>query len=262
MKKYFKDYTEHLPAILLLFYLLGFTYQYTYYLYFNISIQYYITLTDVIFIAIENLIFTIVCFGLIEGALEIFTSLILSCIYKSKNTLKLNLSERNLLHRFKKYMDFLIDKNKDIYKFSIYILFFIVILIFSNEKFYIFSLIFPAFFYRCAMLIKKEQKPISEELKNGSYVMLFCMLLVFYAFWGLKEAKDIKNTYSSKIIRIDNMYTGDGENKFIGETSNYYFIFKTKSSTVSVYNKADLALVEVEPNKYRRKEIKDSDNDL
>jgi hypothetical protein len=29
-----------------------------------------------------------------------------------------------------------------------------------------------------------------------------------------------------------------------------------------VYNKADLALVEVEPNKYRRKEIKDSDNDL
>lgn len=66
----------------------------------------------------------------------------------------------------------------------------------------------------------------------------------------------------NKSLNRFSIYTGDGENKFIGETSNYYFIFKTKSSIVSVYNKADLALVEVEPNRYRRKEIKDSDNDL
>lgn len=72
-------------------------------------------------------------------------------------------------------------------------------------------------------------------------------------FLRIKRSKDIKNTYCTKIIRIDKIYTGDGENKFIGETSNYYFIYNTKSSIVSVYNKADLALVEVEINTEEKK---------
>ncbi|MFC7345973.1 hypothetical protein ACFQO9_04480 [Chryseobacterium zhengzhouense] len=262
MRKYFKEYTEHLSAILLLFYILGFAYQYCYYNYFDIEIQYYVNLTDIIFSAVENLIITFLSLILIEFVFMLLSSTIMHYIYSAKNSNKYKQSQNKLVSRFDRYVSHLIDRDLKYYSFALYFVVFGTILFLIEEKFYFFSLIFPAFIYRLTTVVRSGALDLYEKIKAGIYVTTFLFLLLFYAFWGFKDAVFVTKSYSRKVIKIGKLYTGDGVNKFIGESSNYYFILDSKINSVKVINKGDVGEVIFEDNKYRIQEIKDSDRDL
>ena len=63
------------------------------------------------------------------------------------------------------------------------------------------------------------------------------------------------NVYS-KVIKTNNIYTGDNVNKFIGETSDYYFILNSKNNVVTILAKSSINEINVETNKYQLEEIK------
>lgn len=262
MRKYFKEYTEHLSAILLLFYILGFAYQYFYYNYFDIDIQYYVNLTDIIFSAVENLIITFLSLVLIEFVFMLLSSGIMHFIYSVKDRKKYKRSSILLQDRFDTYLSHLVDKNIKYYIFFLYIVILGIILFLIDEKFYFFSFVFPAFIFRLTTVLRSGALDLYEKIKVGIFVTTFLFLLLFYAFWGFNDAVYVTKSYSKKVVKIGQLYTGDGINKYIGESSNYYFILDSKIHAVKVLNKSDISEVLFEDNKYRIQEIKDSDRDL
>ena len=88
------------------------------------------------------------------------------------------------------------------------------------------------------------------------FSILFIILVCSYSYWGFYDASHIKTEYSSKIIKTNNIYTGDNVNKFIGETSDYYFILNSKNNVVTILAKSSINEINVETNKYQLEEIK------
>lgn len=257
MKKYFKDYTEHLPAIILLFYILGFSYQFFYYQYFGIEIQYYVTLTDIIFQSIGNILLSVFLFFLIEAILLFLSGCATLIFTRWKDKIKYNKLKIASKKRADRYLEHTIDKYRIYYSFLIVIIIsFIGLFIFDN-MIYFFSIIFLNCIYRTYRILPKLDQEFDNIIKTGISIFLFLILIASYIYWGLSDAYHIAKDYSSKVIKTEYIYTGDNTRKFIGETSQYFFILNTKNNVVTVINKSNVDELNIEPNKYQIAEAKE-----
>ncbi|SMP09067.1 hypothetical protein [Chryseobacterium profundimaris] len=262
MKKYFKEYTEHLSAIILLFYILGFSYQFCYYQFFDIKIQYYITLTDVIFQSIGNVLISAIIFFFIEGVIALLSDFSFSVFSRWKKKGKYDTLSMEVRKRADRYLQYLLNTNRNYYSFTIFIIVFIIGTIIFEEKLYFLSIILPNFVYGTYKILPKIDRESDRFFKIVLMIMLFVVLLFSYCYWGFSEAYDVSKNYSSKIIKTDNVYTGDGSNKFVGETSLYLFILNTKTKVVTVINKSSVDQMTIEPNKYQLREIHDIEKNI
>ena len=262
MKKYFKDYTEHLPAIILLFYILGFSYQFFYYQYFGIEIQYYVTLTDIIFQSIGNILRSVFLFFFIEAILLLLSGCATFIFTRWKDKIEYNKLEIASKKRADRYLEYLIDKYRIYYSFIIVIIISFVGLFIFDNMIYFFSIIFLNCIYRTYRILPKLDQEFDNIIKTGISIFLFLILISSYSYWGLSDAYHIAKDYSSKVIKTEKIYTGDNTRKFIGETSLYFFILNTKNNVVTVINKSSVDELDIEPNKYQIEEFSGYLNDI
>lgn len=257
MKKYLKDYAELLSAIVLIFYILGFCYQFWYYQYFNIEIQYYVSLTDIIFQSIGNIILSILLFLGIEIVLTFITEFWLGTIYSFKNSEKFESLRANIKNRAERYLKHLIDRERHGYMLFLCLIFMFIGIFIVPDPMYFAPLMFVNFIYHLYRVSEKFNKsnPGDSFMKNFSMIFVFIILLFTYCYWGLSDAWSVKSEYSSKVIKIGSLSTGDDVNKFIGETSSYIFVLNTRSSDVIVYNKENNNTFIISKNKYAIKEV-------
>ena len=81
MEKTIEKFKSNIPIFLLIFYSFGYVYLNRFYSRFNISIENYINLTDIIFFAINSLIKITLLFFIIEIILNIASHVILRFYY-------------------------------------------------------------------------------------------------------------------------------------------------------------------------------------
>ncbi|WP_426479530.1 hypothetical protein ACP3T3_08905 [Chryseobacterium sp. CBSDS_008] len=257
MKKYFKEYTEHLSAIILLFYVLGFSYQYCYYQYFDIKIQYYVTLTDIIFQSIGNVLKSVVIFCLIDIILDIIYDLFSAkFLTRVKNKNKYDRMNEQKKKRVDLYFKYLVEKDRPFFVFILLFIIMITGIFIIDEKIFFILILLPNFIYDSYKIIPKKDRESNQAFKTVLGVMLFIILLGSYCYWGYSAASDLSKSYSSKIIKTEKIYTGDNKHNFIGETSQYLFILNKSNDIVTVINKSNLNEMNIEPNKYEVEDIR------
>jgi hypothetical protein len=262
MKSYIKEYRENLPIILLGFYIMGFSYYFSFYHFFDIEIEHYINLNDIIFKSIKLLLKTIFFFVVVEFILFILTYFGSILFEKKFDSKKFKSKEINIQKRYERYVGSIYLNNDKYYSFTAYLILVFFVIVTLNEKIFYLSIILPNLLYKFYSIIPKEEKDNEVSLKLFIYTSLFFVLLFCYGYWGYYDASKIKENYSSKVIKIEGLFTGDGINKFVGETSLYYFVLNSKNDVVTVIKKDNLKSVMVEKNKYEIEERKLINNKL
>jgi len=262
MKKYFKDYTEHLSAIILLFYILGFSYQFWYYQYFEIEIQYYVTLTDIIFESIGSVLISALIFCGIELGLAIISHFLFVSFNNWKTKGKYDMLSAKVQKRADRYFEYLADANRKYYSFTLIVVCFITGAFIFDSKIYFFGIIIPNLIYRMYRIIPKMDRETNDNFKISVMIIMFFVLVFSYSYFGFYDASRLSSNYSAKVLKTDKIYTGDNNFKYIGETSLYIFVLNKKTNIVTIINKSSINEMNVEPNKYRIEEFKRTDKQI
>lgn len=257
MKKYLKEYTENLSVIILLFYVLGFCYQFCYYRYFDIEIQYYISLTDIIFTSIGNLFTSLIIFLFMEVLILIPADFFTAYLFRYKNDNKYENKSAKVKFRQDRYRDYLISTNRKYYAFMLTVVIFFAGAFIFDDSLYFYSIIIINFLYHLYLLIEPKEGRIDIKMKkNITFIALLIVLVLSYSYWGHSDASNLKKQYTSKIISFEDISTDNNIYKYIGETSGYYFLLNSKTDDVLIANKGGIETAKVKPNKFRENEKK------
>lgn len=263
MKKYLKEYTENLSVIILLFYVLGFCYQFFYYQFFDIDIQYYISLTDIIFISIGNLITSLIIFLFVEFVVFIPADFFTAFLFSYKNQEKYESRSHQTKYRFDRYQAFLISTNRKYYSFTLIIIFIFAGAFLFNDLLYFYTILIPNFIYHLYLIIEPSKGKLDVKLKkNITAVMLLIVFVLSYSYWGYSDASNVKGQYTAKVISFGDISTADNVYKYIGETSGYYFILNSKNDAVLIANKGGIDTATIQTNKYEEIERKQAEKQL
>jgi len=217
----FKRVIENIPTILLFFYLVGFVYLKTYYSKFDIPIECYWTVTDMVFIALYKITFVVLLYIIVE-ILEIFISGMLNFLFK-----------RSLL----KYHDLTINS----------VLVGVMAFAFMTSFITFFHIPGKPFMFILAPYFLYKRITTVENIKLKKYqVLIFGLITTVIAlafFSGKYEADAVKQEKQDRNLELvngDEKHIIDG-NKFslIGETSSNIFIYDKKKKRSIIYNKAD-----------------------
>lgn len=271
MKRYLKAYNEFLPIAILVIYVLGYSYQFGFYRYFGVNIEYYISLTDIIFSAIYNLFLALIYFLFINLIIYFGTESLMVIFRNRKVYKKLKYKNQETIDRYESFIKKDLTMNYMINSLFITFLVFIILgLTFKNYTLFIISVFFPYIIYRAIRMIstapiEKKKKPYKKIHQNFLFgAFLFSIILLFFAFmyWGYNDANKIKDHYTSIVLKTDTVSTEDGIHKFIGETSLYYFILNSNNNDVIILNKNNLDRIQILENKFEKVEIEKIDKKI
>lgn len=263
MKKYLKEYTENLSVIILLFYVLGFCYQFCYYQYFDIEIQYYISLTDIIFTSIGNLFTSLIIFLIIEVLILIPADFFTAYLFRYKNHTKYESKSPKVKFRLDRYRDYLISINRKYYSFTLTIISFFAGAFIFDDSFYFSSVIMINFLYHLYLIIEPKEGTLDIKMKkNITSIALLIVLVLSYSYWGHSDASNLKEQYTSKIISFGDISTSNNVYKYIGETSGYYFVLNSQNDDVIIANKGGIDIAKVQTNKFRQNEQKQAKKEM
>lgn len=258
MKQILENYKSNIPIFLLLVYSLGYVYLNRFYSQFNISIENYISLTDILFLVINKVIYTILLYLIIEAGL-IFIS-----------QFSLNMLAR--IHYIKNNKDEILEKkvnefiNKHHNETSLVILLIVSIgyVYFGEEILEIAAILFSLFFIKLLFVIKKNQKPDeqSQMFYDLSFIILLPIFLICFGIWGYSESKTIKlnSAIQKELPRVEfscngKVYSTKNLNFiYIGETSSSLFIYDKIKRNSIIFNKTNISELKVEDPDVRTEE--------
>lgn len=248
LKKYLASYKSNIPIILLIFYSLGYIYLNRYYHQFNISIENYITLTDIIFITVNTIIKLSIIYLIFDFFLLIISNIILKIFYSRKlnHKIKGRVDNNKIYNR---YYSLVIKKQieKQMKYVSFYLsLICLFILLFSlSDKIYIFTIYIPYF------LVKIHPISHSKENKNKRivvqiFLLIFSiMLIISFANLGSIDGLSVKTSQTSKIIEFtenQKYYNVNSDSlNYIGETSSFIFIYDKKNRKSLIFQKNNIS---------------------
>ena len=259
MNKIIKFYKDTLPLMILIFYSIGYTFLSIYYSHFRIDIEYYLSITDLLFFSID-LLLTLAIIGLV---VEIGLILLTSVFYREKEIEETDKEKRQKI----------INERETNFEFlSLLILLIITVILsyFFDYDIYVWIIFFTLFPIK---LINATKNDTSKEDKDISNVFLFTslsiILLVISLIYGWREANKIKEnngTIFSKEIEfnyINSSYstTDKGNLIFVGETSNNFFLYDRLKKKTMVFFKNELKNINISDptilNEEEKKEIEE-----
>lgn len=245
----------------------GYIYQKIFYSHFGIEIEYYTSFSDLLFFTVNFIVFIGFLLFLTEIILIILTHYPLlfffKYFYKSQRK-KYNSDEEF----YKKEVE---KRAEDNYTgLSLVVLSFIFIwsILFTKEFVYPFSIYFCLFIIKLHKLVKKwnpedDKIDIGISLAEVSTSMFFFFFLIILIFFAFKDAKDLKETKSNKKVEFydnEKQYSTLLQSNlvYIGETSNYLFLYDKKLKTSSVFNKNNIKnFIIVDPTIITNKELEE-----
>ncbi|MFP9117815.1 hypothetical protein ACLI08_08510 [Flavobacterium sp. RNTU_13] len=226
VKNAIEKFKDFLPIVTLLLYVYGYIYLTNYYNFFNISIVYYLNLTDLTFVALSQIISLSIIIFITE---MIFFLISTGLVYI-------------LNEMFGKKLNLEISKQ---------IRYFIILALYCTIKFLrpeysylivsylIISLLYDAF---CSQKLAKSQK------KYQSYMLITLILLFSYQLiqsYACYHANEVKFKYDNN----DRMSIKTDAHEFkingitlkkIGETNSNFFIYDSKHKSTLIINKSDI----------------------
>ena len=246
MNNILEDYKNNIPIFVLAFYTLGYIYLHAYYSVFDISIEYYINLTDIIFFIVSKLINITVAYFLLEFIFKNTTSWATSKI--------LNLYVLNILKRrknpevFKRFLNININRKEGSLKiiiltFSLIVTSFILIHILSFPyRLYIY--LTPYFLLNMYLINKKHFKTRLETRRILVFIAIFSVVISYFLI-ALTEAIDVKNKIDLKHIQFiseKTAYNTESERfNLIGETTDYMFMYDSEKINTLVFKKSEIS---------------------
>lgn len=263
MNKYLEIFKSNLTIVTLIFYVLGYTYLGMYYFQFDISIVNYINLQDIIFTTINSLVVLILAYLFIEFGLYLIGILILNTIFhlfiESKFLKRLGNNARA-----QKYIKFKNEKHySDNIKgttLSLLMLITFLLLYFSDEKTFIFSLFFPFFIIKLYQIIPKEKGEIQIQLNQFFLGLLTFTFILCFAYWGYNDGTAIKNSDNGQQIefREQNIaYSTKSDSlNFIGETNGYIFLYNNKNRETLIFSKSGISSLKIKDTSPSKEEKK------
>lgn len=248
MRKILDLYKSEFSILILLIYSLGYCYLSFYYKIIGIPIEYYISLSDILFNAIEILVQILILFLAQEIVLKSIAKIIQNIYYSKTLNPKLRVRnlKKDLYERFKRLV---INKEKEKHLNETILFLFMVLGSLIMIQFTIFKafVMIYAFFLvvKLFFIIEQKNKKEADENKNLLIpLMLFCLFAVF-TVWGLSDIKKVKTGKTNKVVefRIDNQCysTADENYNYIGESSTYLFLYDKKNEESLIFNKQNMS---------------------
>ena len=254
MKEYLQTFKEYWSFILIAVYSIAYCYNYIYYSLFDINIFQYITLTDLLFFSIEQII---VLFGLLV-LFDIIGILVIQLIYsffinsKTKSRLKIKLENRNIKFS-KKYLDNVINryqKSRSIYD----LLYFAVIWTFVAILFKyldiplitVGALVSAGFLNFNFKLFKltKHQGNVDDYVRKIAFFLGYIMIIFMVGVQAFFSSEVVKNERdTTKYISFNYLgksYNVDDKLRFVGETSTYIFLYNKPDETTLIFPKTKI----------------------
>lgn len=253
MNKILEKYKQSFPIILIIIYAIGYVYLFQYYSRFNIEIEYYINLTDIIFFTIKNIFFLLFVYIIFEIVLRIVSYILLYFAYHikywifSKSRKKPN-DENTKELDIKNIIDIGISKYISDTTISICIISTFIFLYYEKEYLIPLSIVCPYLLTKAFMpkLLDKEKS------KKVTYFYPVLILLLIFAFgiFGYKDGDLVKKrgTLNRVEYSIDSkIYSSDSiPILIIGETSSYLFVYDKKIHKTTIISKEKLDYIRIE----------------
>lgn len=235
------------PVIAIIFYTYGYSYLSIYYGFFDISIEYYVSLTDILFKTINILIFLSIFFLIQEIFLILWSTAVLKVYYsrklngKIKNRIK---SEKVYDRYYVQVIEKYIERNLETVSFFSFLIFGLTLIFLTKEYLQGMTVFFPFLIVKLYKFTHKENSETKNRILKFSSLALFIILLNSFVLWGYNDASEVKeNGLSHKIEFTSNnvsYITGYDNLNFIGETSSYIFVYNKKERKTLVFNKSNL----------------------
>lgn len=238
MEKIKHFYREILPLYIFFSYCLGYVFIKTYYSTFGIDIEYYISITDLLFLSI----YLLVSLALVLIAVEILLKIVVMFIYPIDYE-KLEKEDKKKLNQKR--------GNAEMISFIILFVLSFIISYYTGEYLYTFTVLFTLLPIKMVSASNKFDKSRDAEFDNKLdfdflNVMIGIILFFLSFLYGWKESSNVKNNnglFFSKNIEFtykNEKLISTNNNIFVGETSEYVFVYDKKISKTQIYNKSDL----------------------
>ncbi|MCV9934151.1 hypothetical protein OIU80_17855 [Flavobacterium sp. LS1R47] len=267
MKKILENYTQNFSIILIVIYSIGCAYLYNYYSCFNIQIEYFISLTDIVFFTLKIIILLLFFYLFIEILLRIlaYSILLISyCIWYHKKILRIRKNMTDKVLRRKKInnvfnvFDVIISKEIEKTSFVLCIVVCILFAYYIDEYLIIFSIVAPYLltkFFIPQLLDKEKRKKITYF-----YPILVITLIIVSGIWGYKDGDAVKK--SPRINQLEyatnnKIYTSKNlPIILIGQTSSYIFIYNKNNRETTVLSKDKLDYIKIEDPAVNEEKVK------
>lgn len=254
MNHFIEKFNKYSALILIYFYSLGFVFIQSFYSNFDIEIVNYITLTDVLILSISifivismtYLFFEIILLHIFQKITEFFLNIIIYRKYNHRNCTS------NVYHRYRKvYKSSLILGIVNILISLTLIIVFIWITIITKDFIIAFTYVMPYAWLRFLSMDIQSTNTITEHSKP--YIIIFAInLLSSFFFLGIFQSKKILSNQNPKHIEfecLDIKYKSNEELIYIGETSNYLFMFNKKEEKTLIFFKENIQKFKVKKGK-------------
>lgn len=254
MNEILEKYKQNFPIILIIIYAIGYVYLFQYYSRFNIEIEYYINLTDIIFFTIKSIFNLLFVYIIFEIILRIVSHILLSIAYQIKYYKILSEGRKNTNEENTKVLDVknIIDIGISKYISDTTIFICIIstfIFIYYEEEYLVTLSIVCPYLLTKAFMSKLLDK---EKSKKVMYFYPILILLLIFAFGilGSKDGDFVKKTDVSNRVEYSinsKIYSSDSMPiLIIGETSSYVFVYDKKTHKTTIISKEKLDYISIE----------------
>lgn len=280
MNKIVTLYKSYLPILVLVVYSIGYIFLVNYYLNFGVEIVFFLSLTDILFTALDLLVVFVTLVVLLEIVMFITSSVLFSLFSKEEKDVK----NDPLIEDILKKADENYINSKD--KFRLVSLLLTVIILFilisyADNSFFFGLTLFTLIPIKLHNLISgfedqsvKENKDQNIEISKFRTGVIFFLIavLIFGAYiYGNIAADKVKNK-NSPFLEIDVEFIDNGKTYsteldttklFIGQSSNYIFLYDLPTEKTSVFSKSNLESLKFkDPTSKIERQVKNKINNI
>jgi len=247
MEKIINQYKTYLPIFLLLLYILGYVNLSYYYSVFNVSIEYYINLTDILMYVAGRLVSILLTFILFELIVSLPTiyiiekrrnNVIKNKLLESKKSKEVNSRYKNIYSRDK--FDGSYSLLSMVILFLIFIVVFVILKIVASWSVYLIAIIF----FKLYLALSDKKNKDNQVFEIFKYSIIIIPLISIFLGLGFLESKEILEGKNSKEITFlennKNFSTKSDSLLFIGETSEYLFLYYPRDKETKIFSKSTI----------------------
>ncbi|MFC6269496.1 hypothetical protein [Frigoriflavimonas asaccharolytica] len=261
MKLILQTFKEYWTFLLIAIYSIAYFYNYVYYTSFGVNIFQYVTISDLMFFSVEQIIlltglifiFEVIGTFLVSMFFELF-------IYKKiQSNLKIKAINRNQLfskvHADKVFKRYRKSKMFGFFLyFSVFLVFPVILCKYFNIPLLTLGLLASsAFIYLIIrlFLFTKNKGKDSENIKLLAFFIIYISTIYFtsfQAFVSSDEVKFLSETKNNLSFNYQNkLYEVDDNLRFVGESTTYIFLYDKKGESTLIFPKLKVENLKTSP---------------
>lgn len=247
MRQYINDIKSSVSIVILIVYSFGYTYLNSYYSRFNIFIENYINLNDLIFLTIKALFIISLIYLAVVILLRFISKIFLtSTFYTIRFFCIMGKGENKAV--YKRYYSYIIKNILNQYSkwISIFILLALIYIVsyFNNNDDRVITIFLPLIAIEVFFMAKELNDQDKKKVHYFFIVFFYIILLSCFSIFGLVDGninKISKNSTIVEFVENDVFYdTSSDSLNYLGETRSYLFIYDIRNQNSLIINKDNI----------------------